>query len=348
MDWRTIPPLTALRAFAAAAEHKSLTRAGEALFVTQAAISQQIKILENHLGTKLILRNARGISLTTNGEYLALGLSSAFSEISVTIQNLSEAEASRPLVISTTPMLASGFLMQRLSGFLEKNPEVELHVETSIDVINLQKHSTDMAIRYGTGIWSGVHSELLIPGRLTVVAARSLIGDRRFTHPRELLEFPILQEFAAVEFDLWLENSGVPTTAKKNVLRVPGNMLLDGIKRGDGIGATVPAFISDELRSGELIALFDDPVPDIGYYLVTMVDTNHPSIQALKNWLKKSANIIAPADTSSCISWRNDESVETYSLDYSGDILKLSKANSKEKYPQDHPNSTQQVNLLQQ
>jgi len=323
MDWQKIPPLTALRAFTAVAEHKSLTRAGEALFVTQAAVSQQIKILENHLGTKLILRNARGISLTTYGENLALGLSSAFNQIGVTIQSLSEAEASRPLVISTTPMFASDFLMHSLSSFMEINPEIELHVEPTIDVIDLNNQNIDLAIRYGTGTWSGVHSELLIPGRLTVVAARDLIGDHRFTHPLELLEFPILQEFAAVEFDLWLEKSGVPATAKRNVLRVPGNMLLDGIRRGEGIGATVPMYISDELKSGELVALFDDPVPDIGYYLVTKTDTNHSSIQALQNWLKKSASEIAVADTSGCISWINSQATRSYAIDYSGETLKL-------------------------
>ena len=330
MDWQKIPPLTALRAFAAVAEHKSLTRAGEALFVTQAAVSQQIKILENHLGTKLILRNARGISLTTYGENLALGLSSAFNQIGVTIQNLSEAEASRPLVISTTPMFATDFLMHSLSSFMEINPEIELHVETTIDVIDLNNQNIDLAIRYGTGTWSGVHSELLIPGRLTVVAARDLIGDRRFTHPLELLEFPILQEFAAVEFDLWLEKSGVPATVKRNVLRVPGNMLLDGIRRGEGIGATVPMYISDELKSGELVALFDDPVPDIGYYLVTKTDTKHSTIQALQHWLKKSASEIAVADTSDCISWVNSQATQSYAIDYSGETLKLIAVDPKE------------------
>ena len=90
MDWRSIPPLTSLRAFSAVAEHKNLTRDGEALFVTHAAVSQQIRILENHLGMKLIVRNARGIDLTPNGEYLAHGLKSAFGEIETVLRNLSE------------------------------------------------------------------------------------------------------------------------------------------------------------------------------------------------------------------------------------------------------------------
>ena len=202
MDWRSIPPLTSLRAFSAVAEHKNLTRAGEALFVTHAAVSQQIRILENHLGMKLIVRNARGIDLTSNGEYLAHGLKSAFGEIETVLRNLSESEAARPLVISTTPMFAAGFLTSRLSDFMNRYPGIELSIETTIESVDLNNRDVDMAIRYGTGEWSGLNSELLLPGRLTMVGSRKLISDKTFSHPIELLEFPILQEFASVEVDL--------------------------------------------------------------------------------------------------------------------------------------------------
>ena len=320
MDWRTIPPLTALRAFSAVAEHKNLTRAGEALFVTHAAVSQQIRILENHLGIKLVVRNSRGISLTPSGEYLAHGLLSAFGEISAVLRNLSESEALRPLVISTTPMFAAGFLKPLLSDLRRRHPGIELSIESTIEAVDLNKRDVDMAIRYGTGDWSGIISELLLPGRLTVVASRRLIAGRQFSHPIELLEFPILQEFASVEFDLWLEKAGVPVTKKRNVLRVPGNILLDGIRRGEGIGATVPAFISEELKAGELIALFDDPVPNIGYYMVNSTSTIRPPLKMLKNWLRESVKKISIAKTTGCISWTNKSQNKSQIIDYSGDI----------------------------
>lgn len=329
MDWRTIPPLTALRAFSAVAEHKNVTKAGEALFVTHAAVSQQIRILENHLGIKLVVRNSRGISLTPSGEYLAKGLLSAFGEISAILRNLSEIEASRPLVISTTPMFAAGFLKPLLSDFWKQHPGIELSIESTIEAVDLNNRDVDMAIRYGTGDWSGTISELLLPGRLTVVASRSLIADRHFSHPIELLEFPILQEFASVEFDLWLEKAGVPPTMKRNVLRVPGNILLDGIRRGDGIGATVPAFISEELRTGELIALFDDPVPNIGYYMVKTASTNRTSLELLKNWLKESVEKIQITRTPQCVSWANKSGRKSQTIDYSGDIPKLTSVESE-------------------
>ena len=288
MDWRDFPPLTALRAFAAAAEHGSLTKAGLALNVTHAAVSQQIRLLERHIGTTLVTRNRRGVTLTPQGEYLAQGLRPAFAGIASLIETLSAAEAARPLLISVTPMFASAFLTPRLASFIAAHPEVELSLDSTIEVVELAPGGVDMAIRYGIGRWPGLDAELLLPGCLTVVAARKLIGERMFSHPIELLEFPILQEHASVEFDLWLEKVGVPSAAKRNVVRVPGNMLLGGVRRGDGIGATVAAFIADELRSGDLVVLFDDPIPEIGYYMVTLPGVTRPTLQTFVRWLKGS------------------------------------------------------------
>ncbi len=145
-----------------------------------------------------------------------------------------------------------------------------------------------MAIRYGTGHWPGLVSQMLLPGCLKVVAFRDLIGNQVLTNPSELLDFTLLQKQASVEFDLWLEKVGVPTDADRRVVRVPGNMLLDGIRRGDGIGATVPAFVSDELKSGQLVALFDDPIPQIGYYLVTLPGPVRPATNLFMQWLSNS------------------------------------------------------------
>ena len=321
MQWRKIPPLTALRAFAAAAECQNLTRASEALFVTHAAVSQQVRILEEHLGVKLFERNAYGITLTANGEYLAQGLISAFGEIESRVQNLSRTESKRPLIISTTPMFAAAFLTPRLSAFVNQNPDIELNVDSTIESVDLSRRDIDLAIRYGTGNWLGYESELLLPGRLTVVAAKKLVGDKQFKQPADLLEFPILQEYGSVEFDLWLEKAGIPASEKRKALRVPGNILLDGIRRGDGIGATVPAFITDELKSGKLVALFDDPEPNIGYYLVTLHGKRRKTLQSFCDWLKSSVNDV---DIPELSVQPGTKLAGARSIDYSGEVPKLS------------------------
>ncbi|WP_170337325.1 LysR family transcriptional regulator [Ruegeria arenilitoris] len=280
--------MTSLRAFAAAAEFRNLTRAAEALNVTHSAVSQQIRGLEQHLDTRLITRTRHGISLTSQGEFLSAGLLEAFAEMGSVTESVSSAEAVRPLVVSATPMFSSAFLMPRLSTFIDEFPNIELRIDATIQAVDLKPGGIDMAIRYGTGRWQGLVSQMLLPGCLTVVASRELIGNRELTKPAELLDFTLLQEQGSVEFDLWLEKVGIPTDADRRVVRVPGNMLLDGIRRGDGIGATVPAFVSDELKSGQLVALFDDPIPQIGYYLVTLPGPVRPAAKLFMRWLSKS------------------------------------------------------------
>ena len=288
MDWKALPPLTALRAFAATAERGSLTEAAKALNVTHAAVSQQIRSLESHLGTRLMVRGRRGVTLTAQGEHLARGLGPAFARIADLTEAISSAEAARPILVSVTPMFASAFLVPRLAGFMQDHPEVQLSLSSTIEAVDLKPGGVDMAIRYGTGDWPGLEAELLLPGCLTVVAAKGLIVDRVPTRPEDLLQLPILQEHASVEFDQWLAKVQVPEDAPRRVVRVPGNMLLDGIRRGDGVGATVPAFIQEELRSGDLVPLFDDPVPGIGYYMVTLPGARRRPLRTFMTWLGSS------------------------------------------------------------
>ena len=288
MNWRALPSLTSLRAFAAAAECRNLTKAAALLNVTHSAVSQQIRALERHLGTPLIARAQHGIALTAQGEYLSAGLLEAFAAMANLTENLSDAEAARPLLVSATPMFSSAFLMPRLSAFMEEYPAIELNLDSTIEAVSLKPGGVDVAIRYGTGQWPGLNTQLLLPGCLTVVASRELIGDRVFNDPLQLLDYPLLQEHASIEFDLWLEKVGITAKMKRKVIRMPGNMLLDGIRRGDGIGATVPAFVADELKSGKLVALFDDPVPGIGYYLVTLPGTNRQALTLFTRWLQQS------------------------------------------------------------
>jgi len=290
MNWRDLPSLTSLRAFAAAAEHQSLTKAASALNVTHSAVGQQIKALERDLGTRLVTRTRHGISLTPQGAFLAKGLLEAFVSMATLTEDLSAAEAARPLLVSVTPMFASAFLVPRLAAFIEAHPSIELNLDSTIEAVELNPGGVDMAIRYGTGHWAGLNSELLLPGCLTVVASRKLIGPRQITDPRQILEFPLLQEHASIEFDTWLEKVGISRREKRKVVRMPGNMLLEGIRNGDGIGATVPPFISDELKSGELIALFDDPIPDVGYHLVTLPGPTRPTLKVFKQWLLHSVS----------------------------------------------------------
>ncbi len=286
MDWSALPPLNALRAFAAVAELRSLTRAGDALNVTHSAVRQQIQNLEAHLGLRLVSRKGRGMTLTEQGAALSVTLNAAFADISMAVEALSDAEAIRPLQVSMTQMFAVGILMPHLASFCDAHPDIELKLNPTIEAVELAPGGVDVAIRFGTGQWPGLQTEMLMPCCLTVVAAKSLIGDRVFTDPTELVDYPLLQELDSDEFADWLDSQGVAPTPKRKVVHMPGNLLLDALRRGDGIVATVPQFIEADLEGGNLVILFDDPIPNIGYYIVTRPGIQRAPLQTFIRWLK--------------------------------------------------------------
>lgn len=169
MDWRALPPLTALRAFAALAQTGSASGAGAALSVSHAAISQQVKALEAHMGLSLVRREGRGLALTIEGRQLAEALDEGFGLI-----------AQRPLQISTTPQFAAAWLMPRLRDFQSRHPGVDLMVHPSPQRADPAPGGVDLAIRFGLGAWDGLEAELLVPTDIVITAAPALVGTREF------------------------------------------------------------------------------------------------------------------------------------------------------------------------
>ncbi|SLN13180.1 HTH-type transcriptional activator AmpR [Roseovarius albus] len=285
MDWSNIPPLNALRAFAAVAETRSLTKAAEALNVTRPAVSQQIRNLESHLNESLLVRGRRGVILTPRGEALAHSVQAAFADIADAAQQFSISEASRALHVTTTPMFASSFLVPRLAAFRSAHPGIELMLNPTCEFIDPSPGGIDMAIRYGTGDWPGVDCELLFVGCFAVVAATSLIGDREFTEPGQIMDYPLLLELGYKEFADWMTSQGLDVAEHKNVTRMPGNLLLDGLRRGEGIVATVPRFIEQDIKAGHIRVLFTDR-ETAGYYLLTRPGVQRRPLRTFIRWLK--------------------------------------------------------------
>lgn len=285
MDWLDIPPLNALRAFAAVAETRSLTRAAELLNVTRPAISQQIRNLESHLGEPLLVRGRRGVALTAHGEVLAHSLLAAFATITDATRHFSTSEASRTLHVTTTPMFAASFLVPRFAAFRSSHPGIELMLNPTSQFVDLKLGGVDLAIRYGDGDWPGVEAELFFKGSFSVVAARSLIGNRTITDPSELLDYPILQELGSTEFADWMTRQGLTPGPDAKITRMPGNLLLDELRRGEGIVATVPRFIQDDIRSGRLVVLFEDR-KDSGYHILTRPGAQRAPLRTFIRWLR--------------------------------------------------------------
>jgi LysR family glycine cleavage system transcriptional activator len=289
MEWRGFPPLSALRAFAAFAETSSFTRAGDALNVSHAAVSQQVRALEERLGTSLVRRDGRRVALTAEGERLAAALDAAFVAIGRAIDELTGADAARPLQITTTPSFAMNWLMSRLSEFRHEHPEVELMLNPSPNLVELAPGGVDLAIRFGGGRWPGLDTELLVPTSLVVVAARSLIGDRKIVEPRDIIDLPWLQEIGTSEMSEWLRQRGVIAPRKENVAHLPGHLVIEALRNGDGVTVSARSNIERDIDEGRLVVLFEERPPDAGYYIVTRPGVMRPPLKAFVSWLRRHA-----------------------------------------------------------
>jgi LysR family transcriptional regulator, glycine cleavage system transcriptional activator len=290
MDWRNLPSLAALRAFAALAEYGSFTAAGAALNVSHAAVSQQVRALEERLGVPLVARSGRrGGLLTADGERLAVALAAAFEGIGRAVDELTGVDATRPLQVSTTPAFAARWLMPRISAFRHEHPEVELMLNPTAARVELTAGGIDVAIRYGTGDWRGVDSELLLPTTYVLVGAPSLIGVRAIAEPRDILDLPWLQELGTSEMSAWLSDRGVVAPKKENVTHLPGHLVLEGLRNGDGVSVTARALVERELKEGRLRVLFEDAPPGLGYFIVTRPGVQRPPLKAFVAWLRRHA-----------------------------------------------------------
>ena len=290
-DWISLPPLTALRAFSALAETGATVAAGARLNVSHAAISQQVKQLESHLGVALVDRSGRQLALTAEGRQLADALNLGFGAIGRAVEALTGADADRPLQVSTTPGFAGQWLMPRLSVFRETHPQIDIMIDPTPNMASLEPGGIDIALRYGTGHWPGLEAELLFRSPLVAVAAPGLVEGREITCPADLVHLPWLQEFGTNESSDWLRRRGVSEARAAGLLQVPGNLLLDGLRNGQGVAITVREWVKHDMAAGRLVLLFEED-DQSGYYIVTRPGVLRPPAKAFATWLKKQAKLV--------------------------------------------------------
>ncbi|NVK14593.1 MAG: LysR family transcriptional regulator [Rhodobacteraceae bacterium] len=289
MDWLHMPPLAALRAFTAFAETGSVVQAGQALNVSHAAISQQLRALEAHLGAALLDRSGRALALTADGAHLARALQLGFGAIEAAVQEISAASASRPLHVTCTPMFAAHWLMPRLAEFQASHPEIDLVLDPRGEIVELKPGGIDLAIRYGDGNWAGMDTRMLLQSPMVVIAAGSLLKGRQVAAPGDLLDLPWLEELGTTEASRWLESRGVTDSLRGSRTRLPGNLLMQAVRAGQGVAVSVQAFVEEDLQSGRLCALFTEG-EDRGYHVVTRSGLRRPEARKFAAWLSRQAD----------------------------------------------------------
>lgn len=291
MNWLELPRLNSLRAFAAVAEAGSYTLAAERLNVTHAAISQQVKALENRLETALVVRAGRGVQLTNEGSTLARHLEKGFSEIWDGVAQLSQGTIDRPVQITTSPAFAVEWLMPRIMEFQYANPDITLLLNPTAEVVEFRPGGIDVAVRYHDRRRMVMEEKVVLISDMIVIGTPSLVGDRDLSDPASLVSMPWLQELGTNETAEWFTYHGVIPDQPLMINHMPGNLIMDAVRRGDGIAFTSRAFFVEDLEAGRVVELFSEPSFGI-YYLEVAPGPVRPSVKRFLDWLTSKSETV--------------------------------------------------------
>jgi LysR family glycine cleavage system transcriptional activator len=286
---RRLPPLNALKAFEAAARHESFTRAAEELFVTQGAVSHQVKALETELGVKLFNRERQRLVITDAGrQYLAI-LRDAFDRIAVGTERLLQRQSSGALTVSTSPDFAAKWLVNRLGRFAEEHPNIDLRVSATLHHVDFAREDVDLAVRHGDGNWPGLDVMRLSPEYLFPVCSPKLLAGRnRLAKPGDVLKFPLIHVDDRKNWKRWLEVAEVPEVESLHgpVLNRE-SMAIDAAVDGQGIALARMTLATTDLISGRLLRPFAEELRlSKSYWIICPQATaNLPKILTFRQWL---------------------------------------------------------------
>ncbi|MCT2401162.1 LysR family transcriptional regulator [Novosphingobium mangrovi (ex Huang et al. 2023)] len=287
MDIRTLS-LNTLRAFEAAARHLNFTRAADELCVTQAAVSQQVKMLEAHVGKALFRRTTRGLVLSDEGALLAPVVSAALGRVAEALSVISTGGVREVLTIGVVGTFALGFLMERLPEFQALHPGIDVRMLTNNNAVDLWTESLDVAIRFGDGSWHGVTAERLMPAPMTPACCPAMAG--QIVNVTDLARFPLLRSYRLQDWSTWFEAAGVRGLIANGPIFDASHLMALAAARGMGIALLPLPMFERERSAGQLITPFDITV-DRGSYWLTRLSSKPVSDAASRfsQWLLQAA-----------------------------------------------------------
>jgi LysR family glycine cleavage system transcriptional activator len=254
---RHLPPLAAVKAFEAAARHENFTLAAAELGMTQAAVSYQIRLLEERLGVPLFLRSKRRVTLSDAGRRVAPLVSDAFDRISAGFSELLDEDES-VLSVSTAQTFASNWLAARLGAFQIARPELAVRLQTSNSLIDFARDDADLAIRTGEGPWPGLRQHFLFHHHFTPMCTPDFRDRHRLERPDDVLRLPRLTPDDDW-WKLWLEAAGVAAPEDRGSGIRLDSQTTEGqaALAGHGVAMLTPLFWRSELASGRLVQPFE-------------------------------------------------------------------------------------------
>ncbi|NBC32696.1 MAG: transcriptional regulator GcvA [Alphaproteobacteria bacterium] len=292
---RHLPPLNALRAFEAAARHLSFSRAAAELHVTPAAVSHQVKALEDWLGVRLFRRLTRGIVLTDAGHAYLPGLTDGFDRLAEVTDRVAKHATGERLRVSALPSFATRWLVPRLADFRRRHREIEVAVEAAVHMVDFVREEVDVAVRYGRGRWPGLHVELFLTEDVFPVCSPMLLTDvpplrcpADLRHQTLLHDSWVPNDEPWMMWATWLEFFGITDI---DPARGPSYsdslMLMEACTAGHGVAIGRESLIEEDLAKGRLVKPFDVRHPaSFSYYFVCPPDSlERRKTQIFRSWL---------------------------------------------------------------
>jgi DNA-binding transcriptional LysR family regulator len=290
---RRLPSLTALRAFEAVARNLSFTEAARELGVTQAAVSRQIRLLEEALAVTLVSRGAAGNTLTASGEILFGGTYRGFASIAQAVERIGGSAGREILNVSVAPFFSSVWLTPRLMDFYHRHPGIELRLHHSYQPADHRREGIDLGVNWGSGNWPGVKKELVLDGALTPIVSPALIARiGALDTPSRLLDLTLFYEFDIADWASWLAKAGIALPKDARSFRLnDSHALRRAALDGHGVALFFRGLAEDDLRSGRLVQPFPLAV-DTGFdYYLNYADGHElpAKSKAFRRWLRGEA-----------------------------------------------------------
>jgi len=286
---RRLPPLNALRMFEAAARHLSFTRASEELFVTQAAVSHQIKSLEEYLGLKLFRRQNRALFLTEEGQSYFLDIKDTFSSLVDATERLLARGAKGSLTVSLQPSFAIQWLVPRLSKFAELYPDIDVRIKAVDMDDGSLTDDVDVAIYYGRGKWKDLNAEKLHTEYLVPVCSPLLLnGAKPLKTPSDLQFHTLLHDTSRRDWTAWFKQGGITgVNVNQGPIFSHTSMVLQAAVHGQGIALGHSVLAQPEIDAGRLVCPFNDVlVSKNAYYVVCREDQYElGKIVVFRDWM---------------------------------------------------------------
>ncbi|KQA18198.1 transcriptional regulator GcvA [Vibrio metoecus] len=290
---RRLPPLNSLKVFEAAARHLSFTRAAEELFVTQAAVSHQIKALEEFLGLKLFRRRNRSLLLTEEGQSYFLDIKDIFSSLAEATDKLLERSEKGALTISLPPSFAIQWLVPRLADFNQQEPDIDVRIKAvDMDEGSLTD-DVDVAIYYGRGNWPGLRADKLYQEFLIPLCSPALLlGSKPMETLKDLSLHTLLHDTSRKDWKQFAKENCLDNV---NVNHGPifshSTMVLQAAAHGQGVALGNNVLAQPEIDAGRLIAPFDEVLMTNNAFYVVCHEkqADMGRIATFRDWMLKKA-----------------------------------------------------------